>query len=59
MEMDTMIREEFPKKISEMLTNRQFREIRGALSILAPQDVALVVEELEESERVRVFRLSK
>lgn len=57
MEMDTMIREEFPKKISEMLTNRQFREIRGALSILAPQDVALVVEELEESERVRVFRL--
>ncbi|MBQ3934837.1 MAG: magnesium transporter [Clostridia bacterium] len=55
--MDTMIREEFPKKISEMLTNRQFREIRGALSILAPQDVALVVEELEESERVRVFRL--
>ena len=24
MEMDTMIREEFPKKISEMLTNRQF-----------------------------------
>ena len=57
MEMDTMLREEFPKKISEMLTNHQFREIRGALSILAPQDIGLVVEEMEESERARVFRL--
>ncbi|MBO4366623.1 MAG: magnesium transporter [Clostridia bacterium] len=55
--MDTMLREEFPKKISEMLTNHQFREIRGALSILAPQDIGLVVEEMEESERARVFRL--
>ena len=57
MEMDMMLREEFPKKISEMLEKRQFREIRGALSILAPQDIGLVVEELEESERLRVFRL--
>ncbi|MBP5230622.1 MAG: magnesium transporter, partial [Clostridia bacterium] len=40
-----------------MLAGHQFREIRGALAVLAPQDIALVVEELGESERLRVFRL--
>ncbi len=57
MNFEKMVRDELPARVRDMLENRQFRELRGALSLLESQDIALVTEQLEEREVVLVYRL--
>lgn len=57
MNFEELVREELPDRVRELLENRQFRELQDALSLLEPQDVALVTERLEEREVLLLFRL--
>lgn len=57
MQSEELLREEYPNKLRKMLENHQFRELRGALLMLEPQDIAIVAEEMEENEIVRLYRL--
>ncbi len=57
MDFEKTLLEELPDRLREMLSKRQFREIRGALSLLRPQDIALVSEKLEERDLTVLYRL--
>lgn len=57
MDFEKTLLEELPDRLREMLAKREFREIRGALSLLRPQDIALVSEKLEERELTVLYRL--
>lgn len=57
MNFEDMMREDLSDRVKEMLQERQFRDLQRALSSLAPQDVALVSEQLEERELMLLYRL--
>lgn len=57
MDFEKTLLEEMPDRLRDMLAERQFREIRGALSLLRPQDIALVSEKLEERDLTLLYRL--
>lgn len=57
MNFEELLLEELPDRVRELLENRQFRELQDALSLLEPQDIALVTEQLEEREVLLLFRL--
>lgn len=57
MNFEELLREDLPDRVRELLEERQFRELQDALSLLEPQDIALVTERLEEREVLLLFRL--
>ena len=57
MQNEELLRREYPDKLRGMIEKHQFRELRGALSLLEPQDIAIVAEEMEDNEIVRLYRL--
>ena len=57
MNFEEMLRDELPGKIRELLAERKFHELQETLSVLEPQDIALVSERLEERDVLLLFRL--
>ena len=57
MDFEELILDDLPERVRKLLEERQFRELQDALSLLEPQDVALVTEQLEEREVLLLFRL--
>lgn len=48
---------EITEKVTELLSNKNFREIKSIINGLRPQDTALLLEELPEKDMPPVFRL--
>lgn len=57
MDFEELILEDLPERVQKLLEERQFRELQDVLSLLEPQDIALVTEKLEEREVLLLFRL--
>ena len=57
MDFEELIMEDLPERVHTLLEERRFRELQDALSLLEPQDIALVTEKLEEREVLLLFRL--
>ena len=57
MDFEELILDDLPERVHKLLEERQFRELQDALSLLEPQDIALVTEQLEEREVLLLFRL--
>ena len=57
MDFEELILEDLPERVHSLLEERRFRELQDALSLLEPQDIALVTEKLEEREVLLLFRL--
>lgn len=57
MDFEELILEDLPERVHTLLEERRFRELQDALSLLEPQDIALVTEKLEEREVLLLFRL--